>query len=131
MLHSTASLDRDELRRQDYEYAKILSVSENGHRLPQKFDFAKVQRLVFAGIPRHVLFANVRYVIPDPGGMTSYDWCEDLGVWIGRRNHNAIMCHGILEVSLDVSDHREGYLEIEIRLRTGKIITLRCVRKVN
>ena len=125
-MHSTASVDRNELLSYDYRRAKILSVSENGHRLSRRFDFAKVRRLVFAGIPERVLFANTGNVRLDPGDLKAFIWYEDLAVWIRGCDHDTIM-RDIVEVF----DHYKGHLEIEIRLRTGKIITIRSVRKVN
>ena len=118
-MYVSASIDTREFLSYDYRGAEILSVSENGHRLSQRFDFAKVRRLVFAGIPERVLFEKTTNVRLDPGGMKVFTWDEDLTVWIRGCNHNEI----IRDLKKTV-DHYEGHLEILIRLPTGKRIVI-------
>lgn len=118
-MRAYTSVDTRELRSYDYRDAEILSVSENGHRLSQRFDFAKVRRAVFAGIPERVLFAKTRNVRLDPGHMKGFRWDEDLAVWIRGCNHDEIV-----RDLIKVLDHYEGHLEIVIRLHTGKRIVL-------
>ena len=118
-MRAYTSVDIRELQSYDYRDAEILSVSENGHRLSQRFDFAKVRRLVFAGIRESVLFAKTKNARLDPGHMKGFKWDEDLAVWIRGCNHDEIV-----RDLIKVLDHYEGRVEIAIRLRTGKRIVL-------
>ena len=114
-----ASIDTRELQSYDYRNAEVISVSENGHRLSRRYDFAKVRRMVFAGIPERILFMKTRNVLLDPGHMKGFRWDNDLTVWIRGSNHDEIVRDILM-----VADHYEGHLEIVIRLHTGKRIVL-------
>jgi hypothetical protein len=113
------TVDERDLLSYDYTHADILSVSENGRRLSQRFDFAKVRRLVFARVPERVLFANIKNIRTDPGDMKGFNWDDDLTVWIRGCNHNQI----VRDLS-KVLDHYEGHVKIKIRLQSGKKIVI-------
>jgi hypothetical protein len=118
-MHLSASIDKRELLSYDYRGAEILSVSENGHRLSQRFDFAKVRCLVFAGVRESVLFAKTKNARLDPGDMSGFRWNDDLAVWIRGSNHKEIV-----RDLTKVMDHYDGHVEIKIRLRSGKTLTI-------
>jgi hypothetical protein len=109
----------------DYKYADILSVSVNGHPLSQRFSFAEVRRLVFAGVPERVLFTKTKNILTDPGDMTGFKWDDDLTVWIRGSNHNEIV-----RDLYKVLDHYEGHVKIKIRLQSGKKIIIRSRKRV-
>jgi hypothetical protein len=113
------TVNKRDLLSYDYTHADILSVSENGHRLSQRFDFAKVRRLVFAGVRETVLFTNTKNIRTDPGDMKGFNWDDDLTVWIRGSNNNQI----IRDLS-KVLDHYEGHVKIKIRLQSGKKIVI-------